>query len=588
MGSEFRINSYQDNWQRDSNVLALKNGGFLVTWESYLNNYDDSDVAATYVGAQFYDANGQPSGSEILLRGINGGYSGTPQATQLANGNIVVTWAETLDDAIFTNGTHILAQIFSPTGAAVSGAFQVDTVSSFKAIAPDVVASADGGFIVSFGIDDAGPNFDEVYARAYTADGIPRSLDKVLNTKSNDFDEAVTKSVALSNGNSVVIWNSEAAISDGTSDGQNQLRASLFDKHGKLLKSDFGLTPHFGGAGGVWSDSENYGYAVAARPGGGFVVVNLDWTPSTKDSAKGIYFSAYDAGGKQVTAPIPIFEKGVVPGDVEIARLSTGHYVVTWTQQSLVQSDVADDAYAMIISANGKPVSKVFEVGVDVDKYDEQADVSVAALVGGGFVITYTSDSIDIDDEGIAGRVYGRGTADADNLTVDASGVISGFAGNDYLKGNTSGNWISGDDGNDSLFGLSGADTLIGGLGADRLSGGSGKDILTGGAGNDTFVFSDVLSSANVDEITDFSNKAGNNDRFELSKRVFKVLDRGVLDKSEFFVGTKAKDASDHIIYNKSTGALYYDSNGSKAGGMVLIAKLDDHLSLKASDFFVV
>lgn len=589
MGGEFRVNSYQNNWQDDANVLALRGGGFLVTWSSYFNEYDGSDIATTYVAGQFYDANGQPAGGESIMRAVNGAHSGTPQAAQLKNGNIVLTWAETLDDPIFTNGTHIKAQVFSAGGAPVSGVFQVDTVASFEAVAPDVVATGDGGFLISFGIDTSTSNFDEVYGRAYSADGTPRGGDRVLNIRSNDFDELVTKSAALTNGRSVVIWNSEAAIDDGTTTGQNQLRASLFDSHGKAIKSDFGLTPHFGGAGGTWSDSENYGYAVAPRVGGGFVVANLDWTPSEKDGGtKGIYFTAYNSAGTQVIAPVAVFEKGTVAGDLDMARLSNGNYVIVWDQDSLVTSEVGDDGYGIIVSPTGKPISKVFTVGIDGDKYDDQVDLSVSALSGGGFVVTYTSESIDVDDDGIAGTIYGRGTGGADNLKVDGTGTMSGLDGNDRLRGDMSANALFGDNGNDLLFGLGGADTLSGGTGADRLSGGLGKDTLTGGSGNDTFVFAEMPSVLNTDTITDFGYKAGDNDRFELSKRYFKALDRGVLDKADFVVGTKAKDASDHIIYSKNTGGLYYDSNGNKSGGMILIAKMDHDLPLKASDFFIV
>lgn len=590
MGREIRVNSYQHNWQRDSNVLALRDGGFLVTWSSYFNEYDDTDIETTYVAAQFYNAKGYRSGGELVMRALDDGYSGTPQATQLKNGNIVLTWAETPDDAIFTNGTHIRAQIFNEDGERVSKVLKVDTVKSFEAVAPDVVATGNGGFVVSFGIDSSKRKFDEVYSRAYTANGTPTGQNKVLDTKSNEFDELVTKSAALTNGHSVVMWNSEAAIDDGTDDGQNQLRATLLDDRGKVIKSDFGLTPHIGGAGGVWSDNENYGYAVAAAAHGGFAVANLDWTPSEKDEAgtQGIYFSAYNAKGKQITHPVPIFEKGTVVGDVEMARLSTGQYVVAWSQQSLKKHEIGDDAYAVILSAHGKPMGKVFTVGTDATKYDDQMDVSVAARRHGGFVITYTSESIDSDDDGIAATVYGRGTARADNLKADASGMMSGLDGNDRLRGDAQGNFLSGDRGNDILLGRHGADTLNGGAGNDRLSGGAGRDILTGGAGNDVFVFAERPLNSNADVIKDFGMEPGNSDRFELDHRNFKALDIGVLDKADFVIGSAAKDASDHIIYDKSTGALYYDSNGDQAGGMHLIARLDEDLSVKASDFWVV
>ncbi len=706
MGTEFRVNGYQNNWQRDSNVVALRDGGFVVTWESYLNNYDDTDVSATYVAAQFYDRNGRPVGGELMIRGIDQAYSGEPQATQLANGNVAFTWSETLEDDIFTNGAHVMAQVFTPKGVAVGAAVRVDTVESFRTVAPDVVATKDGGFVVTFGADRSTTLFDQVYHRAYTATGVAKGPDKLMNVVSGDFDELVTKSTALSNGNSVAIWNSEAALEDGSYDGQNQLRATLFDAAGRVLRADFGLKPHNGGAG----DNRNYGYAVAAADAGGFAVANMDWTPNADDAGRqGIFFTRFDAAGRAMSAPRMVFAQGTVMGDIEMARLATGHYVVTWSQHSLVDAEIGNDAYALILSATGAPVSRVLTVGLDADRYDDQESVSVAALAGGGFVVSYDSDSIDADDEGIAAQVFGRGTAGADAVTVDATGMVSGLAGNDRLTGDARGNWLFGDDGNDTLVGLDGNDVLKGGLGADhlqggagndtldggkavdrmfggtgndtylvddardavsevggngvdtvqasvsfslasksvagavehltltgsqatnatgnalanvltgnaannaltgldgndqlrgmagndklsggagadRLDGGAGKDTLTGGAGHDVFVFSAAVAATNADRIVGFNNGAADNDRFELDDAVFAALDPGSLRASDFVLGTAARDASDHIVYNKAKGALYYDANGNGAGGLQLIATLDKPASLTAADFFV-
>lgn len=68
MGQVFRVNSYQDNWQQDPDVIALQDGGFLIVYESYLNDYD-SDVAATVILAQRYDASGRPIGGETMIDG---------------------------------------------------------------------------------------------------------------------------------------------------------------------------------------------------------------------------------------------------------------------------------------------------------------------------------------------------------------------------------------------------------------------------------------------------------------------------------------------------------------------------------------
>jgi Ca2+-binding RTX toxin-like protein len=121
------------------------------------------------------------------------------------------------------------------------------------------------------------------------------------------------------------------------------------------------------------------------------------------------------------------------------------------------------------------------------------------------------------------------------------------------------------------------------------LNGGVGHDALTGGAGNDFFVFNTSLNPANSDVIKDFANVAGNNDRFRLDNAVFTHLGAaGNLNAAFFHVGAAAADANDHIIYNKATGALFYDSNGDAAGGSNLFAVLASKPTLTASDFAVI
>jgi hypothetical protein len=42
------------------------------------------------------------------------------------------------------------------------------------------------------------------------------------------------------------------------------------------------------------------------------------------------------------------------------------------------------------------------------------------------------------------------------------------------------------------------------------------------------------------------------------------------------------------VIYETDTGKLFYDSNGSAAGGSVHIATLGPNLGLTRADFFVI
>jgi uncharacterized delta-60 repeat protein len=136
--------------------------------------------------------------------------------------------------------------------------------------------------------------------------------------------------------------------------------------------------------------------------------------------------------------------------------------------------------------------------------------------------------------------------------------------------------------------------TLTGGTGNDTLAGGLGNDILTGGAGNDTFVFNTVANaSKNKDTITDF---VSGTDVIQFSKAIFTGLgtSAGPLTSDQFSSGagiTKANDADDRIIYNTTTGALYYDADGSgKAAVAVQVAIIGSliHPTLTSADIDII
>jgi hypothetical protein len=59
--------------------------------------------------------------------------------------------------------------------------------------------------------------------------------------------------------------------------------------------------------------------------------------------------------------------------------------------------------------------------------------------------------------------------------------------------------------------------------------------------------------------------------------------------QADFFeVGSRADDVNDYIVYNKRTGILSYDADGSGGGRAVEFAQVKKGLSLTHNDFFVV
>ena len=71
---------------------------------------------------------------------------------------------------------------------------------------------------------------------------------------------------------------------------------------------------------------------------------------------------------------------------------------------------------------------------------------------------------------------------------ADFDTVITGTAGNDWLRGTELRDHILGLGGNDQLWGNGGDDTIEGGDGNDTLVGGHGLDTLLGGDGDDVYI----------------------------------------------------------------------------------------------------
>jgi Ca2+-binding RTX toxin-like protein len=135
------------------------------------------------------------------------------------------------------------------------------------------------------------------------------------------------------------------------------------------------------------------------------------------------------------------------------------------------------------------------------------------------------------------------------------------------------------------------ANIIRGNNGDNVLSGGAGNDTLTGGLGNDAFLFNTALSAtANKDTITDLS--AG--ETLQLNHLIFTQLGAaGSLAGSLFKAGaglTSGQGTDDRIVYNTTTGNLYYDADGSGAGASILFAQLGTttHPSLTAAVIQVV
>jgi serralysin len=110
--------------------------------------------------------------------------------------------------------------------------------------------------------------------------------------------------------------------------------------------------------------------------------------------------------------------------------------------------------------------------------------------------------------------------------------------------------------------------------------------MLTGRGGWDLFWFDTPLSAAsNVDTITDF-NVA--DDTIVLENAVFAALPAGSLSPDRFGLGTTALTANVRVLYDSTSGNLFYDSDGFGGAAAIRFAQVSGAPALTYLDFLVV
>ncbi len=560
MGAEFRVNSYQDSGQENPGIVSFADGSFLIVWRSYY-----FDTGTYYIGGQYYDSFGNPVGDEKVLDAAQGSASEPSSLRVLSDGGYAMSFSFSFDGLLDTDQTYV--KIFNEDGTVRNAGVRVDNLPVFQSGGGAIAAHNDGGFTVFFTVDNSDSttalDFDDIIGQRFDANGIKVGENFRVNTREQELDQRAVDVVQLENGNNLVYWHSVASFKYPNGGFSNEFRASLYSSTGRLLKADFTLGESFGNSSRELGPSD-----IAALDGGGFAFALYEYVDvGLRDTVPGLVLRTYDAAGRIVVNDVTVASatNGLIYS-ASITQLTTGELVLVWEQLAKVDSfNNQNNIYGKILDARGKALSGTFLVSTA--QISEQETPVVEALAGGGFVVTYQSEAADVSDEGIAARIFGRGSEASEAVTVDASGVYFGFGGNDEITGNARANRISG------------------GLGDDTLKGLRGNDKLSGGLGEDSFVFSSRLNSkSNVDLIKDFAHDI---DQLVLSRAIFNSLGAGVA-ASELRFGTKAKDANDHLIYNKTLGKIYYDADGAGGAKAKLFADLKDGTVLDSGDFLII
>ncbi|HEX2464723.1 MAG TPA: hypothetical protein VHR17_08855, partial [Thermoanaerobaculia bacterium] len=155
LASEFQINVYTTDDQRNPSVSAAANGDFIVAWESYLQ-----DGASWGVFSRSFSSAGAPLTSELQVNAYTVDDQSAPSVAVSTSGQFVVVWHSSLQDG-YSRG--VFAHLFSSSGAALANEFQISAYTTGRERNPSVAVGADGDFIVAW--DDAAPVAQNVFAR---------------------------------------------------------------------------------------------------------------------------------------------------------------------------------------------------------------------------------------------------------------------------------------------------------------------------------------------------------------------------------------------------------------------------------------
>lgn len=449
----------------DISATQLKDGSFVLAWTEETPDQwipDASGWGGEYLESegqayiQLFNADGSAKGQPIALATGNL-QAFEPSVSALPNGGFVVVW-EYVNDA--KESEEIYLQRFKADGTPDGKATQVNTSTKGDQGDPEVVALADGSYVVTWTRethedlkyrDEWGNNVVEertvdthIFMQRFSADGKKLGGEtQVTSTPGFYNDPAIT---ALEGGGYVITYatSDERELYNGTSG----LYAQIYDKNGAKIGDELVIAS---------SPNQDFFPSVTASADGGFLITweAAERTDNYGEGSGDIYVKRFDANGNSLT----------LTGD-------DGDNTLTWTGSSGVSLDggagndtlTGGDGHDVLIGGAG---NNVLKGGKGNDLYIiENANDILIEEAGGGI------------DTVITGTSYTLGEH-LENLTLTGDADING-------TGNSAENRLVGNRGNNILDGGAGADTLIGGKGDDTYIVDNLRDVVIENAGEGT------------------------------------------------------------------------------------------------------
>lgn len=382
--AEFLVNTYTDDNQQRPAIAGLSDGGFVVAWQSRLQ-----DGSGTGVYAQVYTAAGELSGDEFRVNSYTNNGQDAPSVTGLTGGGFVVTWHGTSD--LDSSGNGVFGQLYDVNGDAVGGEFLINTETDSYQVTSNVSAMADGGFIVSWQSRYQDGDADGVFGQQFAADGTKVGTEFQANNLVTDGYQGASATAGLTGGGYVVVFSSQDRDADGTA-----IVARQYADDGTPVGDEFIVNTETA-LGQQRPD-------VTALDDGGYVVV---WESAGQDNAEtyyyGIYAQRFDENGDPFGTEFLVNTETIrTQRNPKITTIEDGGFVIVWESEALQTSH--DNVHGQRYDSDGVAVGDEFVINTETT--GTQVEPEVAGLSDGGFVVTWETTIGAVHLSGIFGQRF--------------------------------------------------------------------------------------------------------------------------------------------------------------------------------------
>ncbi|HLA77784.1 MAG TPA: hypothetical protein VJU18_09415 [Vicinamibacteria bacterium] len=307
IGGEIAVNAYFTGGQIRTEVTATPSGGFVVVWDSFLQ-----DGSSYGVFGRAFNESGTPLGPEFQVNAFTTGPQYGADVAVAGDGHFVVVWGSRGQDG---DSAGVLGRLFDPSGTPLGPEFLVNTYTTSTQASPAVAMNADGAFVVTWNSLDQDGSERGVFAQRFAPDATPVGPELAVNTFTTSFQRSSAVAVDGAGG-FVVAWHSYGQ------DGDNRgIFARRYNPSGIPLGPEFQVN--------TFTPGPQYGPSVAMDTGGGFVVTWDSFGPD--GSSYAIAARRFDASAAAlsdefiVNAYTPASQFGPV-----VAPQPGGAFVIAW------------------------------------------------------------------------------------------------------------------------------------------------------------------------------------------------------------------------------------------------------------------